>query len=477
MGTQEDQGLATIWGAAVGYDSDMQATRSKGASLAELRMRAPAAVAVIGAAVAAAAVLLRYRFSVESPGARAVVETASAVCALVSAWWIWVRFTRRRRLSNLLTVAALVALSAQSLVFFALPEMARAGTSSSRVLAPDAGWPLIAGLLAAAALTPRDLIVPRRARWWVVGSLLAASALTTVLLDLDAAAILSAPGVRTALVAAAVASALIAGAGFAGSAIRSRQMMIGSLLLGASILVAARCSYDLLEPRAGADIMSGRDFLRLSACALILMVALRTRSAVRRAETAEAAAQERRRLARDLHDGMAQDLAFIAAHGERLSRELGPEHPVVVASRRALAACRGAIVDLSASSATNAAEALRAVAGELSRRHDVRILVDADDNVDLPFEEREELVRIAREAIVNAIQHGGARTITAQLRMRGERLLLNINDDGCGIGPRPVAAGGRGHGVRTMRERAATLGGRLTIERRAEGGTTVEVVV
>ena len=64
--------------------------------------------------------------------------------------------------------------------------------------------------------------------------------------------------------------------------------------------------------------------------------------------------QERRRIARDLHDGLAQDLAFIAAHGDQIAREAGEEHPLAIAARRALALSRGAIADLSASDAPSA---------------------------------------------------------------------------------------------------------------------------
>jgi signal transduction histidine kinase len=286
-----------------------------------------------------------------------------------------------------------------------------------------------------------------------------------------------ASGLRVEHVIVAVVLLLTAGVGFSRAALQESRPTIGACLAGASILLAAAWSYELLAPNASAGTLSGRDCLRLMVGGLILAVALLTRRRVLSADTAELAARERRRLVRDLHDGMAQDLAFIAAHGERLAAELGPDHPLVVAARRALATCRGAIVDLSAASASSTGDALRQVADELSSRHQVRILVDADEHDDLPQDEREELVRIAREAIVNAVEHGGARTVVASLRTRGRRISLHVSDDGCGIEPRASSGEGRGHGLLTMRERAATLGGQLTVKRRPEGGTRVEVVV
>jgi signal transduction histidine kinase len=200
---------------------------------------------------------------------------------------------------------------------------------------------------------------------------------------------------------------------------------------------------------------------------------------VLRAERAAAAEGERRRLARDLHDGIAQDLAFIAAYGEQLAPDLGATHPLVVASRRALATSRGAILDLSGKSTASVGEALRAVSEELSARHGVKIVVEADD-ADVGGREREEVVRIAREAMVNAIKHGGAGTIVARFRTDGPHLSLVVTDDGRGLDPASRLTQGEGHighGLRTMRERATAIGGKLTIRRRAEGGTAVEINV
>jgi signal transduction histidine kinase len=198
-----------------------------------------------------------------------------------------------------------------------------------------------------------------------------------------------------------------------------------------------------------------------------------------RAERAAAAELERRRLARDLHDGIAQDLAFVAAYGERLAGHLGDTHPLVVASRRALKASRGAILDLSGASSANVGEALHSVSAELSARHPVKIVVVVDD-VDVDDNEREHVVRIAREAMLNAIKHGAARTIVTTLSGDGSRLSLVVADDGRWLDRGPGRARGRdyiGHGLRTMRERAAAIGGQLTIRERAEGGTAVEVSI
>jgi len=206
-----------------------------------------------------------------------------------------------------------------------------------------------------------------------------------------------------------------------------------------------------------------------------LHLRLRREAELRSSVADQAAASERRRIARDLHDGLAQDLAFIAAHGDRLANESGAEHPLAIAARRALAVSRGAIAELSAAHAPTAAQALREVARELSSRFEINVEVVAE-----PFavkaSDREHIVRIAREAIVNAARHGRARNVIVTLTPSQGRLVLRVRDDGIGIGTK-AAQGAGGFGLLSMRERAKALGGGLTATERASGGTELELVV
>jgi signal transduction histidine kinase len=256
------------------------------------------------------------------------------------------------------------------------------------------------------------------------------------------------------------------------------------VLAAASILAAAATLQFLAIPVLAATWLTPGDALRAGAYGLLLVIvfqrALETKRHLARAATLRVVEAERERIARDLHDGLAQDLAFIAAHGQRLSSELGPDHPLSVAARRALAATRGTIVDLSASGAESTGEALRQVADELAKRFAVQVDVHVAEDpsgVDLRSSEREEVVRIAREAIVNAVRHGRARHITVSLDCRGETLRLRVSDDGVGIPDAipavPSASGG--HGLPTMQARAESLGGQLTVRRNPLGGTELEV--
>jgi signal transduction histidine kinase len=268
---------------------------------------------------------------------------------------------------------------------------------------------------------------------------------------------------------------LVAGVGFARSVLKQRNIKMG-LLGAAAVLLAAAWSQSLPVPRLTANSVSGRECLCAGAFALILLFAFNSHRELRRAQADELAAAERRRLVGDLHDGIAQDLAFIATYAERLVKDFGPEHPLTVAARRALAASRGVIADVSATYAPNAAAALRAVAHELSVRHGVSITVEADGE-DLTAPKREAVVRIAREAIVNAVQHGQAKHIAVSLETRDNELALRISDDGRGLRDGVAADPLRGFGLRAMRERAAAIGGDLMMDELSEGGTAVEAVV
>jgi signal transduction histidine kinase len=116
------------------------------------------------------------------------------------------------------------------------------------------------------------------------------------------------------------------------------------------------------------------------------------------------------------------------------------------------------------------------VADELSIRHGVRVTVEADAE-DISAGKREAVVRIAREAIVNAVQHGQAQHIVVSLETRGDQLTLRVIDDGRGLRHGVAAGSHRGFGLRAMRERAEATGGHLVVDERSEGGTAVEAVV
>jgi signal transduction histidine kinase len=228
----------------------------------------------------------------------------------------------------------------------------------------------------------------------------------------------------------------------------------------------------------GPDWVGPSQGLGVFACALLLAAIARQELSGRRRLASAAALAERQRVSRDLHDGLAQDLALIAAHSGEIARSVDSGYLVAAAARRALAHTRETISDLSVSRELSTREALEAVALEQRNRFGIEVDVDAAPDDELSPAVREDVLRIAREAIGNAARHGRARTVVVSLtRREGGSELLRVHDDGCGITGGESSTVAEGFGLRAMRERAAGFGGALRIRSGNGSGTELEVTL
>jgi signal transduction histidine kinase len=441
--------------------------------------------------VVASAFILALEFirpiAYHAPALRATAETVIALFGLTGAWLLWAQFAHTRRLRDLLLLGAVLMLSLAELSSSALPAALEVRSGSQFAAALLCGRLFAAATLAAAAFTPSDrLIVARRPVAIAVVLSVAAcvvAQLISLLLRGALVAVETHPvrGIDRALqhplgfvIVTAVAGLFAYAANAFARRGRVERSGESSLLAGAAILLAAAQLYYLALPWLSLDWVTPREGLRLLAFALILAAVAREQLRVHAGTARAAATAERRRLARDLHDGLAQDLAFIAAHSARMAHESG-EHPVAVAARRALAMSRGAITELSDWSSVPTHEALAAIAYELSDRFAIVISVEADLDAELMPDVREHIARITGEAIANAARHGNAENVIVSLKRTATGVTLRVRDDGCGMevpGARP-----EGFGLRSMRERAVGLGGQLTVRPRATGGTELEVVL
>ena len=191
----------------------------------------------------------------------------------------------------------------------------------------------------------------------------------------------------------------------------------------------------------------------------------------------KAVADDRRRIARDLHDGLAQELAFISLESRRLAErgeEVGGD--LAEAADRALREVRAAIEHLAQPSKQPLHEAIAETAGELTARSNAKLEVDVDPRVELDSEPRENLLRILREAVFNGIRHGGATKVAVKLS-RGPGLQLSVADNGSGFDPGSLPKGNGSFGLVSMTERAHSLGGKLRLRSEPGGGTNVEVLL
>ena len=449
------------------------------------RARATAAAMVLAAAAVGALQLLDP-VHVNDPGARAGLETAITVSSLLSAALMFGHFHHTRRRSDLLLLGALVTVSLTDFALSAVPSLIGLQTPAGGTGARLGCTVLVSIAFTGAALVPdgklvgggrRRIILATAVGMGVVGLF----ALLGLIVGPGSSGGLASsyPAISTAVGLASGGALLLAGAAFVRRA--GPEHSNAGLVAGACFLFAGANLGYLGWATVPTGWVTPGDGLRVAAYAVLLVVAVRMHSETREQAAHAAIGAERQRLARDLHDGLAQDLAVIANHAQRLDAEMGPEHPLTIAAQRVLAASRGAIVDLSASGAPTTAVALRSVADEFVARFGVEVTVQvkADDvcvgNGDVDRSDREHIVRIAREAIVNAIRHGGARHIDIVFDCRGGDLLLRVSDDGRGIAP-STAPSASGFGLPAMRARADALGGRLTARRRAAGGTELEVL-
>jgi PAS domain S-box-containing protein len=193
---------------------------------------------------------------------------------------------------------------------------------------------------------------------------------------------------------------------------------------------------------------------------------------------------ERARMARDLHDGVMQDLSYTAASmglmmlsvegTELVSRLQGS----IDAVRSAAEGLRDAVNDLRLEGDENKSlpELLGSLVDEARTMNPgCEVHFEVQDGFRLEFtgEDRVELLRVVREALTNVRRHSDAEKASVSLRTEGDDLIAEVSDDGGGYEQTTKAGGGS----RSMRERAAALGGVLEIESVRGGGTTVRLRV
>jgi two-component system NarL family sensor kinase len=225
---------------------------------------------------------------------------------------------------------------------------------------------------------------------------------------------------------------------------------------------------------------------------LLSTIAYQVGIAIERARLAEdatrlARAEERTRLAREIHDTLAQGLTAIALNIEGAMHRMDA-HPdqarerlerALAMARENLEDARRSVLDLRGAAGLEGkplAEALAGLARAFTSDTGVPATVRAASVGPLPLRTELELYRIAQEALTNVRKHARARKVEIALRRRGPTLSLSVRDDGRGFahGRRMASSGSdRGQGLIGMRERARLLGGRLEISSGAERGTRV----
>ncbi|HSH61362.1 MAG TPA: sensor histidine kinase [Acidimicrobiales bacterium] len=438
----------------------------------------------------------QFRLAVVNPELRVALESAQTLIAVLVTHLLYGRFRRSRLLTDFMLAYGTGMLAAANL-FFVIGPVARPGDG---VFVYETWAPLLTRLVGAISIAYASWGVDRRYTPSRSGIRLLVAHLVSLLAIAATVGLFSGhlpPGVEASLsspgggepvinghpvllAAQVVLMALhwAAAAGFARSASKgdalTNAFAVGFVLGGFSRLIF------FLHPSVYTSVVQTGDLLRLSCYLALLVGAEREIHSYWNGLAHAAVADERRRTARELHDGLMQELSFIRSRTSSL--RTGRSDPLALdqvaeAAERALDESRLAVQVLSGEQSEEPVSALRRAAKEITERAGVHVEVEAPERIQLLPAVTDALGRIVREACSNAIRHGQAGTIVLRLEPIGRsRLRLTITDDGIGFNP-DVAAKSTGFGLTSMRDRARALGGEFRVSSSAGEGTSITVVV
>jgi signal transduction histidine kinase len=268
--------------------------------------------------------------------------------------------------------------------------------------------------------------------------------------------------------------ALVALVGF-GFRFRSHgEDLDGWLALGATFLLFSALVF-VFTPVAPSDFVSQGDFLRVLGFGVLLVGVWR---AIRAAEFGRAVADERARVAREIHDGLAQYLFAVSTHASML--ENGSRKPDTLAQLKEAAAlaqqeARFAILALSSAAGTAPFDAaLRRYVEFLTADGALDVELEVEVGMLLAPDEQIEIFRIVQESLANVRKHAGATRAEVKIGQSGGRRLVLVSDDGQGFEP---GDSGAGQGLKNIRRRAESIEGSFELRSRPGQGTALEIVL
>ncbi|MGV9244262.1 GAF domain-containing protein [Streptomyces sp. NPDC003710] len=255
----------------------------------------------------------------------------------------------------------------------------------------------------------------------------------------------------------------------------------GDEIIGALFLANKRCA-----KRQGSCGFTEDDEELLSILAQHAAIALTNARLYERSRELTIA-EERSRLAHELHDAVSQKLFSLRLTAQAAAalvdrdpvRAKGELQQVAALAAEAADELRAAVVELrpAALDEDGLVNTLRTQVHVLDRAHTARVTFSSLGVRALPAAQEEALLRVAQEALHNALRHSGAERVEVALEKRGPGAVLRVMDDGSGFEPHAVRRAGRHLGLVSMRDRAGGVGGTLTVESAPGKGTTIEMEV
>jgi signal transduction histidine kinase len=453
---------------------------------------------VAGAAGLGAALTLVAAFSLpfadRRPSLHVAIETGAGLVALLAAYLLLGRFARAGRVMDVALGSALAMFGTANLAFAAVPTIVSPDSlGTSATWGALASRSLAAGIFAAAPFLP-DRVDARPPRTLAAALVAVAAILAAIGVvvwatpsplpvgdepaglagDAGTPSDVGYPALRVVELAAMVLFA-VAAAGFARRAARTADDLTRWLAPASALAAFAALNYFLFPSLYSAWVSLG-DVLRVGFYLLVLVAIAREIGAYQREHAALAVLEERRRIARELHDGLAQELAFIAVQSRALA-DGTPGEPlrrIASAAGRALDEARLAISALTRPGLEPLEFALADAAEEVAYRAGAAVELDLAPGIDVLPDQRDALVRITREAIANAVRHGHAEKVEVRLT-NGDGIHLAIVDGGLGFDVTETERKAPGFGLTSMKERAHAIGGELSVSSAPGDGTRVAV--
>ena len=246
------------------------------------------------------------------------------------------------------------------------------------------------------------------------------------------------------------------------------------LALGSTLMLFASLHY-MFTPVLAPSSVSRGDFLRVLAYGLLLVGVWR---AISYAEFGRAVADERARVAREIHDGLAQYLFAVSTHAAMLQQGAPKEETLTKLKQAADAAqqeARFAILALS-TAAGNAPfdAALHRYIEFLTADGRLEVDLEIDPAVRLAPDEQIEVFRIVQEGLANVRKHANATRAEVVIGLRDGERFVSVRDDGEGFDGESTAAG---QGLKNIRARTKSIEGGFTLTSRPGLGTALEVVL
>jgi signal transduction histidine kinase len=444
-------------------------------------------VVLSGLLAASLALLLTYpalRTQYDRPQLLLVLETTMALAGVLVAVLAGVRFSVMGMRTDLLLAAGFLIWSLSTVAFAIVPALDRGQLSQAD------GWAALAGGIAGQGLIAIAPFVEGRSRLRerAIGDTVLAAAIALagawILLRAHSSALpsLTAPagvadapsGLASALAVQALLD-LLAVVGWGRRLAKTGDDFAQWLALGFTLQLFAALHLVFTPPRGTMYVAVG-EFLRLLSFAIMLVGAWR---AIRSAEVGRAVAEERARVAREIHDGLAQYLFAVSTHAQMLEagaplEEVGPQ--LKEAASLAQQEARFAILALSSAGGTSSFDSgLRRYVEFLTADGELEVDLEIDPAIRLAPDEQIEIFRIVQEGLGNVRRHANATRAEVVIgrRFSGERFVA-IEDDGEGF-PSDVETAGQG--LRNIRARASSIAGAVSVRSTPGRGTALEVVL